>query len=58
MKKHHQNMYRKQKKTAAFRPAVWLVPRYFAVRAQRKIAVESVPIDSMSMSVRRPILLI
>lgn len=54
MKKHHQKIYRKQKKTAALRPALCVVPIYSAVKAQRKMAVTKVPMAPISRRERRP----
>ena len=42
------------KKTAAFNPAVLVVPRNEAVSAERKMSETTQPVEPMSMKVRRP----
>ena len=42
------------KNTAAFSPFVFVVPRYVAVRAQRKISETVTPVAPTSKNVRRP----
>lgn len=47
-------MKNQTKNTAAFRPAVFVVPRYSAVSAQRKLSETTTPVAPIRRKVRRP----